>query len=361
MNDNLFETFFRCSQDSMFICTRDGRLIETNASFEKLLGFGREELLELRLVETFNSNADYLAYQAVIDKSRVVHQYPIVLKQKDKSPLPCLLDAVAWVQNDVLMGYLGIIRSRDNMVNSFKKFFSQLQNERNQIKEERKKLLAETMLIFHYANDDVLEYVSKTGNNPLENVKRKVSILFFDIRGSSLLAERIGPDVFAALLNDVLMDIMDLVCGCRGSVNKLIGDGLMATFGAPIATGNDAVNAVQAAQEIINYLNTFNDVRPDYLSEPLRAGVGIATGMVFAGVIGSIRRQEYTVLGDSVNIASRLESLTKSAPEKVLMDEETYDEVKDSFPCRKVFTGKLRGRLGTMLIYGLTSSKITAE
>jgi adenylate cyclase len=87
------------------------------------------------------------------------------------------------------------------------------------------------------------------------------------------------------------------------------------------------------------------------------AGIGLATGTVFAGIIGSVRRQEYTVLGDAVNIASRLEKLTRGSKEKVLMDEATYNEVKDAFPCRKAFSGRVRGRTGAMLIYGLTSSR----
>jgi adenylate cyclase len=131
----------------------------------------------------------------------------------------------------------------------------------------------------------------------------------------------------------------------------------MATFGAPVSTGQDALNAVEAAQKIYDYLRTFNDVRPDYLSEPVRAGLGLATGMVFAGVIGSIRRQEYTVLGDAVNVASRLEDLTRRSPEKILMDEATYNEIKDAHPCRKVFFGHVRGRAGSIPIYGLEASR----
>jgi adenylate cyclase len=85
------------------------------------------------------------------------------------------------------------------------------------------------------------------------------------------------------------------------------------------------------------------------------AGVGLATGPVFAGVIGSVRRQEYTVLGDAVNIASRLENLTRRSAEKVLMDEATYEEVKDVYPCRRAFKGRVRGRKTPLFIYGLSS------
>jgi PAS domain S-box-containing protein len=341
----------------MFITSWSGKFLEFNHSFELLLGYTREEVFNIGVIDTFQSAEDRIAYQKTIDETGVVHQYPVLLKRKDGSPLPCLIDAIAWKQNGTISGYHGIIRSRSDVIESFKNFFNQLKNERKQIKEERKNLISDTMLLSRYMSDDVVEYVKRTGNNPLENAKRLVTILFFDIRKSTFLGERLEPDAFAGLLNDVLTDIMDLVYGCRGSVNKLIGDGLMATFGVPVSMGNDALNAVQAAREIYNYLKTFNDVRPDYLKEPLQAGIGIATGIVFAGVIGSVRRQEYTVLGDTVNIASRLQNLTKSSPEKVLMDEETYRMVKDEYPCRKVFSGKIRGRAGSLLIYGLNASR----
>ncbi|MDR2094502.1 MAG: PAS domain S-box protein [Treponema sp.] len=356
-NYRLFETFFRYSQEAMFITSVGGKFLEFNHSFETLLGYTREEIFTIGVIDTFHVSEDRAVYQKIIGEKGVVHQYPLVLKRKDGSPLPCLLDAIVWKQNGTISGYHGIIRSRSDVIESFKNFFNQLKTERQQLKEERKNLISDTMLLSRYMSDDVVEYVKRTGNNPLETAKRRVTILFFDIRRSTLLGESLTPDAFAGLLNDVLTDIMDLVYGCRGSVNKLIGDGLMATFGAPISTKNDALNAVQAAGEMYNYLKTFNDVRPDYLKEPLRAGIGLATGTVFAGVIGSVHRQEYTVLGDAVNIASRLQILTKSAPEKVLMDEETYREVKDDYPCRKVFSGKLRGREGSILIYGLNASR----
>jgi class 3 adenylate cyclase len=214
-----------------------------------------------------------------------------------------------------------------------------------------------SMLLSRYLGEDIIDYARKTGRNPLRTKKQKVTILFFDIRNSTGIAEKLAPETFAEFLNDILKDIMDLVYGRKGSVNKLIGDGLMAVFGAPLSTGHDAQNAVETAREIYRYLKSYNDVRPAYLDEPLSAGVGLATGTVFAGIIGSVRHQEYTVLGDAVNIASRLEKLTRTAAEKVLMDEATYDEVKENFPCRKAFNGRVRGRTGSMLVYGLASSR----
>jgi PAS domain S-box-containing protein len=356
-NYSLFERFFRESREAMFITSREGRFLEVNHAMEDLLGHKRGELLGVEVIATFDSQADREPYQETIEKLGVVHQYPLVLKRKDGMPLPCVIDAITWKEGNTVLGYHGIIRTRTELVESFVSFFNQLKEERRQIREQRRHMISDAMLLNRYLGEDIIDYIRKTGKNPLGTKKQRVTVLFFDIRNSTGIAEKLAPDIFAEFLNDILKDIMDLVYGRKGSVNKLIGDGLMATFGAPLQTGRDAQNAVEAAQEIYNYLRTFNDVRPEYLSQPVTAGIGLATGTVFAGVIGSVRRQEYTVLGDAVNIASRLEKLTRRSEEKVLMDEATYEEVKDVFPCREAFTGRIRGRSGSILVYGLSASR----
>lgn len=208
-------------------------------------------------------------------------------------------------------------------------------------------------LLGRYLSEELLEYVRRTGTNPLENRHQQVSVLFFDIRNSTGIAEQLAPGLFARFLNDILTDIMDLVCGARGSVNKILGDGLLAVFGAPVSSGDDAFNAVGVGLEIQNYLRTFNDVRPEYLDQPVEAGVGIATGQVFAGIIGSVHRQEYTVLGDPVNVASRLEALTRRCPDKVLMDELTYRLVKGRIGEVRAYRSRVRGKSRPMNLYGI--------
>ncbi|MDR2314626.1 MAG: PAS domain S-box protein [Spirochaetaceae bacterium] len=356
-NSSPFERFFQESREAMFITSRNGRFLAVNHAMETLLGYDQEALLEMDVIATFDSPADRGPYQRTIEKQGVVHHYPLVLKRKDGIPLPCVIDAIAWREKDTVLGYHGIIRTRVELVDSFVLFFNQLKEERRQIQVQRRHMISDTMLLNRYLGEDIIEYIRKTGKNPLDTKKQKVTILFFDIRNSTGIAEKLAPETFAEFLNDILKDIMDLVYGLKGSVNKLIGDGLMATFGAPLSSGRDAQNAVEAARVIYDYLKTFNDVRPEYLREPISAGIGLATGTVFAGVIGSVRRQEYTVLGDAVNIANRLEKLTRGSAEKVLMDEATYMEVKDIFPCRKAFNGRIRGRTGSILIYGLNSSR----
>ncbi len=167
-------------------------------------------------------------------------------------------------------------------------------------------------------------------DEPTDNIMGEhleATILFFDLRGSTKIAESLEPMIFSEFLSELFTDIMDLIYGNGGSVNKLIGDGIMATFGCPYSLGNDALRCAKSALDIKEYLHTFNDVRPDYLKEPISAGMGIATGKVFAGYVGSVRRMEYTVLGDAVNLSSRLESLTKEYSGSILMDKNTLEKI----------------------------------
>jgi len=351
-----FRNFFDQSREAMFITSRDGAFVETNENFAALLGYTQEELAQMRVLDTLDSAEDRQAYQSKIEKEGAVHQYPLVLLRKDGRPILCVVDAIVWKVNGRIQGYHGIVRTKDELMASFRSYFNQLQEERMQIREERRNLVSDTQFLSRYTSDEMLEYIQETGKNPLAAGQKRVSILFFDIRNSTGLAENLSPDQFAHFLNDILTDIMDLVYGSKGSVNKLVGDGLMATFGAPLNSEEDQLNAVEAAMEINRYMQTFNDVRPVYLKDPVDAGIGIATGDVFTGVIGSVRRQEYAVLGDAVNIASRIQALTRKTNYKILMDEETWLAVENRFEGKKVFTGRIRGRQEALNVYGLECS-----
>ena len=143
---------------------------------------------------------------------------------------------------------------------------------------------------------------------------------------------------------------MDIIFKNHGSVNKLLGDAILATFGCPYNYENDALNAVKTVIEIRQTVDLFNSTKPDYLKNNIEFGIGVATGNVFAGNIGSFRRMEYTVIGDSVNIASRLESLTKKIPNDNLIDGNTAAEVKDFAELKRIGNTTVRGKKKTVEI-----------
>ena len=123
--------------------------------------------------------------------------------------------------------------------------------------------------------------------------------------------------------------IVDVIFEFNGTLDKFLGDGLMAVFGVPISAGNDAQNAVQAAVKIRAVVAELNRGRQERGLAPLKFGIGIHTGEVIAGNVGSWKRIDYTVIGRSVNLASRVESLNKHFDTDILITEATYGHVKD--------------------------------
>ena len=214
------------------------------------------------------------------------------------------------------------------------------------------KLTAEKEILSHYFSDDVVaKIVASDDKSKLSGENITASILFFDIRNFTNISENLKPNLVADLLNLIFTDVMDLILSHDGSVNKLIGDAILATFGAPFNTDQDAKNTVKCAIAITDTIKFFNQVKPWYLESDLKVGIGITTGEVFAGNIGSYRRMEYTVIGDVVNTASRLQTLTKKVDTDILMDGATYAEVKDIIKARRVKVKSIRGKEQDVKIY----------
>jgi class 3 adenylate cyclase len=223
------------------------------------------------------------------------------------------------------------------------------------IDELTSKLEREKNILARYFSLDMVEMLlNEEISTDFGGSYETVTVLVFDLRGSTALAETLDPSVLSELLSELFTDVMDLIYGNKGSVNKLLGDGLLATFGVPVSSGDDALRAARAALQILEYLNTFNEFRPPFLSEPVQAGVGIATGEVFVGNVGSVRRMEYTVLGDAVNAAARLEGETKRHNHDVLIDARTREYLGDRAEADALGSITLEGREEPVEVYGLT-------
>ncbi|MEE2665166.1 MAG: adenylate/guanylate cyclase domain-containing protein [Myxococcota bacterium] len=182
-----------------------------------------------------------------------------------------------------------------------------------------------------------------------ETELRDVSVLFLDIRGFTRRSETLSPEEVVELLNDLFSFMVDEIDRHQGIVNKFLGDGFMAMFGAPFSTGQDAANALAAALGICDGL----DARiADKELPPLRIGIGIHAGHAIAGSIGSSRRKEYTLIGDVVNVASRVESLNKRFDTTVLVTDTVWSHLEEPRPEATVHRDvEIRGRAEQMTIY----------
>jgi adenylate cyclase len=170
------------------------------------------------------------------------------------------------------------------------------------------------------------------------------SVLFADIRGFTSMAENLEARETVNMLNEVFADLVEAVSGHDGVVDKFIGDAVMAVFGAPLTSGRDPQNAALSANAMMSMVEALNLRRAARGQPHLRLGVGVATGELVAGTIGSPKRMDYTVIGDSVNLASRLQDLTKHYRVGVILCEATALANAGAQVLRRLDTVVIRGR-----------------
>jgi adenylate cyclase len=198
------------------------------------------------------------------------------------------------------------------------------------------------------------------GQANLGGEARRVSILFSDIRNFTGMSEQMTPQQVVTFLNDYFSEMVDAVFEHNGILDKFLGDGLMAIFGAFGEDQDHPRHAVFAALRMQALLAKINGVRAMAGKDPIAIGVGIHTDEVILGNIGSRKRLEYTVVGDGVNTSSRLQGLNKEFGTTILISETTYAAVKDDFVCRPMPDAQLRGKTKELKFYEVVSVKAAA-
>jgi adenylate cyclase len=173
--------------------------------------------------------------------------------------------------------------------------------------------------------------------------------MFADIRGFTHFSERTAPERVVEVLNEYFTRVTDVIVDHGGMIDKYIGDAVMAVFGVPISKENDAANAVRSAIQIQRLVAEMNRDAAARGWPELAVGIGINTGMATAGNIGSPRRLDYTVVGDAVNIASRL--MDNAAGGQVLISQPTVDELGPEFKLRKLRARRVRGRSEAVQVF----------
>lgn len=189
----------------------------------------------------------------------------------------------------------------------------------------------------------------------------RATVLFADIRNFTAAAEALTPRQTVDMLNAVFTSLFEAVAGNDGVLDKFIGDAMMAVYGAPLPTGHDAEKSVRSALQMQELLRDFNQSRARSGLPVLALGIGIATGDVVAGTIGSPKRMDYTVIGDSVNLASRLEAITKTYQVRTILCEDTALQIGAEIALRELDVVRVRGRTHPTRIYEVLGSEEAAS
>ena len=201
-----------------------------------------------------------------------------------------------------------------------------------------------------YVNPAVVGQLLAQGVDHKSEV-RHVTIMFLDIRGFTTFAERRSPSEVVDYLNTLFAMMIARVNANHGFINKFLGDGFMACFGAPLSDGRDTQNAVRAAVEIAEALERMN---AEGAISPTRIGIGLHAGEVVTGSVGSDEKKEYTLIGDTVNLASRVEQLTKQYGVVLLATDAVWQVVKTDYPAGKALEPvTVKGREAPVAIYSI--------
>jgi class 3 adenylate cyclase/HAMP domain-containing protein len=202
-----------------------------------------------------------------------------------------------------------------------------------------------------YVPQELIDRFFKHPEAMLIGDNRELAVLFSDIRSFTTISEGMRPDELVNSLNRYFSDQVDIVMNRGGIVDKYIGDAIMAFFGAPVQHQDDALQSVLAGIEMTEAVKTFNEGQRSMGKPEFKIGVGINYGTVTVGNIGTERKMEYTVIGDMVNLASRLEGLTKVYRQELLIAESLHSKICDSLDCRWLDTVAVKGKTKGVRIY----------
>jgi adenylate cyclase len=183
--------------------------------------------------------------------------------------------------------------------------------------------------------------------------RREITVLFTDIRGFTTMSEHLDPEALVSLLHDFLNPMSNIIINHSGTIDKYMGDAIMALFGAPLIQADHPFLACRAALEMVATLEALNRTWAEQGRPPLKVGIGVNTGPVAVGNMGSDRLFDYTAIGDNVNLASRLEGLNKYYGTNILISDATAKALKNGFILRDVDQVRVKGKAQAARIYEL--------
>lgn len=297
-------------------------------------------------------------------KIRFYAGFPLASLTRNNIGALCIADIVPRKLDDTelkifkMIGKLLIERIRLNKLSSLQE---QIQESKKQLKDLNNELLESNQfykqLFGQYMSESLLEKVIKNKQETLLGGEEKdVTVLVSDLRGFSPLSEKFSPSVVLEILNIYFEEMIDIIQEHEGYINEILGDGILVIFGAPRDVGNSANKAVRCARKMQQGLHIVNRKLRIKGLPSLEMGIGINSGNLIVGNIGSKRRMKYGVVGENINIAARIESLTVAG--QILISESLYKKIEDDIQPIGSIRTKIKGFKNPILIYDVSETPV---
>lgn len=316
----------------------EGRFLMANPAASRMLGFREEaELRSIRLRDIYLRPRDSETFSQRLLAHQKLNWEEIQFKRADGTPV--------W----------GSVSARlvSDPADGTPLYFDCIIEDIDERKKARLKIEqeAETRRRFQKLLSPDLAEMVVSGDLQVEKggTRRTATVLFADIRGFTSLSENTEADEIVQMLNEYFETMVEVVFRLEGTVDKYIGDAIMVLWGAPIAHPDAPIRAVQAAIEMRKRLKEFNKRRKAFGKQAIQVGVGVNTGPVVAGYIGSTRTMSYSVIGDTVNTASRLCAAARAG--QILIADSTYAHIRDQFSVTRLAPLQVKGKLQPIHVY----------
>lgn len=294
---------------------------------------------------------DSRLYRKADERSRFITRNMICVPLKYKDRIIGVVQAINKIGTDTF---------RESEVGLFFGFASQaamaIENVRlfnRQLAEEKARLDMRHILDMYVSPEVSETLIANPEKLKLGGSRQMVSMMFTDLLGFTSISESLEPEEVVSHLNDYFSDMVEIIFEHDGTLDKFMGDAIMALYGVPLQHGDDTRNAVLSAITMQVVLDKKRDVWRKDSMPPMYMGCGIHTGPAVVGNIGSARRKDYTVIGDAVNVAARLQQLTRLYRCGIIISEETYKLIGDEFIVRELDIIRVKGRRKPLKIYSV--------
>jgi adenylate cyclase len=329
---NYNEAMLESMSNGLITLDAAGKIVTCNAACSRILRINADTILNKKANEFF---VDENAW--VMEKLRLVQE---TQRQQTSVDAPLKIGDETLSVNLTVQSLLNIDQKRiGSMI-----IIEDISNE---------KRLKSTMS--RYMDPGIADRLLASGTEILGGTNVECTVLFSDIRGFTPLTEQLGPQGTVALLNEYFSLMVDCIQQEEGMLDKFIGDAIMAAFGIPVAHDDDADRSVRAAIAMMEKLTYWNRARTAEGKLPVNIGVGLNTDLVVSGNIGSSKRMDFTIIGDGVNLASRLESACKQYGARILVSEFTMKKLKGTYRQREIDKVVVKGKTQPVGVYEILS------